>query len=220
MIQIKRGKTASWRVNKVKLKAGQPGYDKDKHKIKIGDGETIWSDLPYASGLFEKEVFDSERNAKSRIAADSEDRTIITHGTSAPDKNTVGQLYLQSYDTEPEVDYVVDYGRTGIWLYRKWYSGRAECSGAFSISTAINSAFESEVLFHNNKEMKPEKYPFTFKEIPHESVSLVSTGNIVFLAGNTINTKSETGKYKLISPYKCTETADYKIAFHVSGYWR
>ena len=44
MIQLKRGKTDSWRKNRTKLSAGQPGYDKEKHKIKVGDGEHTWND--------------------------------------------------------------------------------------------------------------------------------------------------------------------------------
>jgi hypothetical protein len=56
MIQFKRGSTASWRKNKVKLAAGQPGYDKDKHKLKIGDGESTWAELPYISGLSNEEI--------------------------------------------------------------------------------------------------------------------------------------------------------------------
>jgi hypothetical protein len=35
MIQFKRGKTSSWYSQKTPLAEGQPGYDKDKHKIKI-----------------------------------------------------------------------------------------------------------------------------------------------------------------------------------------
>ena len=40
MIQIKRGTTKNWRKYNLRLLAGQPGYDKDKQKIKIGDGVT------------------------------------------------------------------------------------------------------------------------------------------------------------------------------------
>ena len=56
MIQIKRGKTKNWRKLKKVLAVGQPGYDKNKHKLKVGDGETLWKELPYASGLFAEEI--------------------------------------------------------------------------------------------------------------------------------------------------------------------
>ena len=50
MIQIKRGSTKSWQDTEVKLASGQPGYDKDTHQLKIGDGETLWADLPSIGG--------------------------------------------------------------------------------------------------------------------------------------------------------------------------
>ena len=136
MIKFRRGSTKSWQSTSVKLEPGQPGYDKTKHKLKIGDGETSWSDLPYASGLFAEEILDSEANAKTKKTADSENVTLITYGAEAPDKNTVGQIYLQQIE-EPEVDYIVESGVNGIWTYQKWKSGIAKCWGIHSITTTI-----------------------------------------------------------------------------------
>ena len=50
MIQFRRGTTKSWKETKIKLAAGQPGYDKEKHQLKIGDGEHYWADLPSIGG--------------------------------------------------------------------------------------------------------------------------------------------------------------------------
>ena len=219
MIQFKRGTTKSWRSAKVKLAAGQPGYDKEKHKIKVGDGKTIWADLPYASGLSAKEVLDSEKDAKNRNKADTEDKTLITYGTEIPDENTVGQLYLQQYDAEPEADYVVNSGIDGIWTYQKWESGIAKCWGTIDLTTSIQNAFDGSTLFHDNK-MKTVKYPFTFKEIPSETATLQSPGGIVWLANKAKNTKSTCGTYVLISPDKHSTSANYNISLLVEGFWR
>ena len=146
MIQFKRGTTASWKKLKKPLAAGQPGYDKNKHKIKIGDGINLWEKLPYAS-ISEEEVLDSEKNAKERLKADPESLAIITYGAEGPDNKTVGKLYLQHYDSEPEVDYVVAIGVDGVWRYRKWHSGFAECWGTVELTTAIQSTFENKVHF-------------------------------------------------------------------------
>ena len=127
MIKFRRGSTKSWRSAKTKLESGQPGYDKDKHKIKIGDGEKLWADLPYASGLFAEEILDSEANAKTKKANDTENTTLITYGTAVPDEATVGQIYLQQTDDEPEVDYVIEAGINVGWSYQKWKHGFAKC---------------------------------------------------------------------------------------------
>jgi hypothetical protein len=218
MIQIKRGSTESWKKLKKPLAAGQPGYDKDKHKIKVGDGTKLWEKLPYA-GLSEEEVLDSESNARLRLAADPESMAITTYGTASPDSKTVGQLYLQHYKTDPEVDYVVEYGIDGIWSYRKWDSGLAECWGTLDLSSAVKSAFENNVLYYNNTSMSSVSYPFTFKEIPDESASLQSTSNIVWIAGKSKNTRSRSGIYALVSPIRY-ENAKYSIVLRASGHWK
>lgn len=48
-IQLKRGKAAFWADENPILHAGEPGYESDTHKLKIGDGETHWRELPYFS---------------------------------------------------------------------------------------------------------------------------------------------------------------------------
>lgn len=46
-IQLKRGKAASWSSLNLILNAGEPGYEIDTGKLKIGNGSTVWNDLPY-----------------------------------------------------------------------------------------------------------------------------------------------------------------------------
>lgn len=220
MIQFRRGTTKSWRSTKTKLASGQPGYDKDKHKIKIGDGSTLWEDLPYASGISAKEVLDSEESAKARSTSDSEDKTIITYGKTAPDKTTVGQLYLQQYEAEPEVDYVVKSGINGIWTYQQWKSGIARCCGTFTVSTDVQTDIEGTGLFHDNKKVKSVDYPISFKYIPTEVATLHSPGGIAWLASRGKNTKKASGAYIIISPDEQLTNATYSISLQVEGMWK
>lgn len=218
MIQIRRGKTASWRKPSKPLAAGQPGYDKDKHKIKIGDGISHWATLPYASGLRADEILNSETVAKARYIADSEDKTIITYGTDFPNKDNVGEVYLQHYDTEPETDYIVEYGSDYMWTYQKWYSGIAKCWGTFKITTEIQSAFNGNALYYNNA-IKNIPYPFTFINVPSETVTLQSPGFITWLAGRSSNGTTQSAAYSIISPDKQNSTT-YTVSIQVEGFWR
>lgn len=220
MIQFRRGTTKSWRNAKVKLAPGQPGYDKDKHKLKIGDGKTSWADLPYASGLSEREILDSEEAAKARSAKDAEDITLITYGTESPDKDTAGHVYLQQYDTEPETDYIVKSGITGIWTYQKWKSGIAKCFGVLPIETKVNTTIEGSNLFHNDTLMKSIGYPFTFKKAPVEVATIQSPGGIVWLANKTKNTETASGVYMIISPDEQMTNANYSISIQAEGLWK
>ena len=45
--QLRRGASAVWIKNNPILAAGEPGYELDTHKVKIGDGTSNWKDLPY-----------------------------------------------------------------------------------------------------------------------------------------------------------------------------
>ena len=45
--QLRRGTSSVWNKNNPLLAAGEPGYELDTHKVKIGDGTSYWKDLPY-----------------------------------------------------------------------------------------------------------------------------------------------------------------------------
>lgn len=50
MIQFMRGASSAVTSDNPTLQAGQPFYEIDTHKLKIGDGSTAWNDLPYIGG--------------------------------------------------------------------------------------------------------------------------------------------------------------------------
>ena len=45
--QLRRGLKATWEKNNPVLAYGEPGFEKDTYRLKIGDGETAWNDLDY-----------------------------------------------------------------------------------------------------------------------------------------------------------------------------
>ena len=45
---------------------------------------------------------------------------------------------LSAHDKALSVDYIVEQGTSGIWTYRKWNSGIAECWGTTSTSSSGN----------------------------------------------------------------------------------
>lgn len=234
MIQFKRGKSSSWRDQKKPLADGQPGYDKERHKLKIGDGKSSWDELPDASGLRLDEILDSEESAKKKTKAKAalnplgnliakvfnlEDRPIITYGSEAPDDDTVGQIYLQHYDAEPEVDYVISAGSTASgWSFQKWKSGITRCSRTLTISTPVQSALGSGSLYQNNYALECLSYPVTFKEVPSETATIQSPGGLVWLATakNGMNSTTKTASYNILSPDKLSN-ATYKISIQVEG---
>lgn len=93
---------------------------------------------------------------------------VSTNGASwsANDNNMIPQkIYGIKYErvAPPQLDasdYVVEQGVNGIWTYRKWESGIAECWGRTSISglttsvslpfTFANTSYETQVTLINN----------------------------------------------------------------------
>ena len=50
VIKLRRGTAAEWQTANELLQLGEPGYEKDTNKLKIGDGVTLWNDLDYVAG--------------------------------------------------------------------------------------------------------------------------------------------------------------------------
>lgn len=49
-IQLRRDTAANWSTYNPTLSAGEPGFETDTGKLKIGDGRNSWSSLDYISG--------------------------------------------------------------------------------------------------------------------------------------------------------------------------
>lgn len=50
VIRYRSGNSTDWASSNIVLQQGEPGYELDTHKIKIGDGVTAYNDLPYVAG--------------------------------------------------------------------------------------------------------------------------------------------------------------------------
>ena len=49
-LEVRRDTTANWSNVNPTLLAGEPGFELDTKKLKIGDGSTPWNVLPYYIG--------------------------------------------------------------------------------------------------------------------------------------------------------------------------
>lgn len=49
-IQVRRGTLAQWGLVNPVLSQGEPGFEYDTGKIKVGDGVNTWANLPYLKG--------------------------------------------------------------------------------------------------------------------------------------------------------------------------
>ena len=84
---LRRGTSEAWsRVNPT-LADGEPGFEKDTNKLKIGDGSKAWNDLPYFGGSF-------------NVAADGKTVEFINDRLSLVgyEAATIGQIVAKGVD--------------------------------------------------------------------------------------------------------------------------
>ena len=119
-------------------------------------------------------------------------------------------------------DYIVDQGTSGIWTYRKYASGIAECWGAKPISASAWSTWGTNPVF-NYIAASEEAYP-TGLFISVKSV----TGQLSTNAGDSIssitarpaNMATTAPKITAIRPAAGSTPADGWAFWHTIGLWK
>lgn len=116
----------------------------------------------------------------------------------------------------PLADFVIQQGTSGVWTYRKWKSGIAECWCQYSFTAAITTAWG--VLYESSAVTLPS-FPFTFSLIPQVHISADNSSNALFIErGNSSAwaTVSSPGKMYAVRP-KSTASTTYKVGIYAIG---
>lgn len=117
----------------------------------------------------------------------------------------------------PLTDFVVEQGASGIWIYRKWNSGIAECWG---VSDAITQTTSTDWnIMTSNTSTPAVSYPFTFKNSPVVSPSVHIHNANFWLVTMTAGSTTETPTYQ-IARGKSATTVTFKLGYYVFGQWK
>ena len=124
-------------------------------------------------------------------------------------------------DTGLVKDFVVEQGTSGIWTYRKWNSGLAECWGVYTMTSAATKTWGS--LYYSDTLAPRINYPFTFASRPQESAFLhgSSVAGWVYpeAGGIGLNTTTQTGQYGFVRPTTIA-SSEVKYEYTVVGRWK
>ncbi|HIT34786.1 MAG TPA: hypothetical protein IAC31_09230 [Candidatus Faecousia intestinigallinarum] len=113
-------------------------------------------------------------------------------------------------------DYVLEQGSSGIWVWRKWYSGIAECWGSATFTTAITDSWGS---LYEAATVAAQPYPFAFAAEPQELVNVNGgVGKGIETAGR--QTANHTATYFIFRPSEYPTRMEYVINFFVIGRWK
>lgn len=140
----------------------------------------------------------------------------VTVSPDAPENPTLGSLW---YDTDEEIvaaqDYVVESGTSGIWTYRKWNSGLAECWGTY-ITTGNYYSGPYAGWFYGYQVNVP--YPFTFKTVKSGTHNM-KVGSGFCASCNVIGDALDSATCLGLSNVN-TANSDIAIMLHVFGTWK
>lgn len=118
---------------------------------------------------------------------------------------------------------IVAQGTVGMWTYRKWSDGVAECWGISTVSTAITTAWGS--MYVGNTKMSRLNYPSElFIAKPVEMVTVQSPSNAVWVFAesgtNGVNDISTSAIYNVCRPTQITAASTYYLSFYIKGKWK
>lgn len=117
---------------------------------------------------------------------------------------------------KPMADYIVETGISGVWTYRKWNSGIAECWGKCSFTTTVNASWG---VFYESPALELPIFPFSFSDIPHISVVPDNSSFAFFVERATPSawaTKSHPGKIYIVRPMT-TSSSTYQVSIYAIG---
>lgn len=119
-------------------------------------------------------------------------------------------------------DFPIEEGMVGIWFYRKWASGYAECWGRTSYSgLTITNPWGNLYSCIVNPRID---YPFAFVTRPTEIVTICGDYFACWAypesEGRGINTTSQTGIYGAVRPTKLENETTIHLDISVYGRWK
>lgn len=141
VIKLRRSTAAQWTSANPTLGAGEPGFESDTNKLKIGDGTTAWTSLGYSSGaavdwstiLNKPSTFTPSAHASSHASGGADAITIaqsqVTNLTTdlagkASSSHTHGMADLTAFQiTDATTGQTLQYNGT------KWVNAAAAAGG-------------------------------------------------------------------------------------------
>lgn len=115
-------------------------------------------------------------------------------------------------------DHIVDQGTSGVWSYRKWESGIAECW--FNVTHRIDS-FEAAWgnLFESDEYFPAYDFPFTIYEVKAEAMCPTANLGVIVASRSRTNLKASTPLI-FARPQKTTSGATAFVGYYVVGTWK
>lgn len=113
-------------------------------------------------------------------------------------------------------DRVIEEGTSGIWSYRKWYSGKAECWGKQQYTVDVTSAWGT--LFESPT-MRESFITGFFVDTPITTLSVEPLAYAVMLEYAESGNKDRTPVFCAVRP-KSQAGVSFNVIYHAHGKWK
>ena len=119
--------------------------------------------------------------------------------------------------TLPVADYVIEQGTSGVWFYRKWNSGLAECWGEVTVRASITDAIGSMYMKVTDYFSWPNAL---FSSAPKNALAApVTTASLLPIIRGGDTTKNQFRMY-LLYPERYENTINWVIGVEAKGRWK
>lgn len=110
---------------------------------------------------------------------------------------------------------IVEQGTSGIWTYRKWSDGTAECWGKQNYGS-MQLTWQYGYLYY--RDASEVTYPFAFTEVPQVQVTRTypSTGGLII----PIPAAQSTTAISFYIASSTSTTSDVAVAIYAFGKWK
>ena len=119
--------------------------------------------------------------------------------------------------TLPVADYVVAQGTSGIWTYRKWNSGLAECWGELTVRASITDAIGSMYMKVTDYFSWPNAL---FSSAPKNALAAPVTTAPLFPIIRGGDTTKDRFRMYLLYPDRYEDTINWVIGVEAKGRWK
>ena len=129
------------------------------------------------------------------------------------------QAFINSveYNLQNQVDYIVEQGTSGIWTYRKWNSGMAECWGTYTGTTSYTANAAASGGYRTI--ISGIALPFTFSAAPKVTASHNGTSSHYW--GSVANVATSTTEVGVtLDRGNAVSGGTIVVTFNVVGRWK
>lgn len=141
--------------------------------------------------------------------------------------NISPQIFADNFDkidaeiAALQIDYVIAQGTQGVWDYRRWASGIAECwIEDYNVKIVVTTQWGKAPIYTCNIK-SPGDYPFVFQSIPIVIPTWAKSGTYSSpIWARPGGTTIKCPEFQLIDPLKNKNGRNVTLGVYVKGRWK